>query len=100
MSAMTVTIAVRCDLRLKSYVRRLRNILTPQLKEIRAERSPWLLNHLKHNGGDVRNFVDENKFMVDGLELPELLERKGSKPSKVPAVIHRRKKLYLLWFLE
>ena len=31
---------------------------------MRIERSPLLLNHVK-NRGDVRIFVDENKFVVD-----------------------------------
>ena len=62
---MIISNAVRKDLGMKSFCRRRCNILTAKSKAIRKERSPLLLNHLKHHGGAVRIFVDENKFVVD-----------------------------------
>ena len=62
---MTISNAVRKDLGMKSFCRRRCNILTVKSKAIRKERSPLLLNHLKHHGGTVRIFVDKKKFVVD-----------------------------------
>ena len=63
---MTISNAVRKDLGMKSFCRQCRNILTAKSKAIRKERSPLLLNHLKHHGGAICIFVDEKKFVVDG----------------------------------
>ena len=64
-SRSTVSRAVKEDLGMKSYVRRVRNLLTTRSRALRGERDPNLLNHLKHKGGHVRVFVDEKKFIVD-----------------------------------
>ena len=50
---------------MKSSCRRRRNILTAKSGAIRNERNLLLLNHLKHFGGGVCIFVDEQKFVVD-----------------------------------
>ena len=61
---MTISKAVRKDLKMKSYCRQRHCILTAKSKAIRIERNPLLLNHLKNCGGDVRIFVDEKIFIV------------------------------------
>ena len=50
---------------MKSYVRRVRNLLTTRSRALRAERCPKLLNHLKYKGGHVRVFADVEKFVFD-----------------------------------
>jgi hypothetical protein len=75
---------------MKSYVRRHRNILTPQAKAIRAERCPRLLNHLKHKGGEVRVFVDEKKFVVDEVSNRRNARVIAENPSQVPVVMHSK----------
>ena len=62
-SKMTISKAIRVNI--SFYVRRRRNILTAYLKEIREERSAFLLNHLKNHEGVICFFVDEKKFVVD-----------------------------------
>ena len=47
-SRSTISRAVKEDLGMKSYVRRVRNLLTTRAKALRAERCPKLLNYLKH----------------------------------------------------
>ena len=73
-SKMTISKAIRVNLNMNSYVGRRRNILTARLKEIRKEKSAFLLNHLKNCGGVVRFFVDEKKFVVD-----EVAKRRNSR---------------------
>jgi transposase len=89
-SRRTIARGVKGDLGMKSYVRRRRNILTARSMAIRAERSPNLLSHLKHKGGNVRVFVDEKKFVVD-----EVTNRQNSRviaydPSEVPPVLQSK----------
>ncbi len=47
-SRKTIARAIKQDLGMKSYVRRRRSLLIQRLKDIRAERCPRLLTHLKH----------------------------------------------------
>ena len=68
-SKMTISKAVRKDLKIKTYCKQRHYILTAKLKAIRIERSPLLLNHLKNCGGDVRIFMDEKKFIVDKKQI-------------------------------
>ena len=84
-SKMTISKATKVNLNMSFYVRRRRNILTACLKEIRKERSAFLLNHLKNHGGVFHFFVDEKKFVVD-----EVANRRNSRvialnPSEVPS---------------
>ena len=64
-SKSTISRAIREDLGMRSYVRKRLNLLTERAKEIRRERTPKVLNLLKHRGGNVRVFLDEKKFVVD-----------------------------------
>ena len=66
-SRSTISRAVNEDLDMKSYVWRVRNLLTTRSIALRAERCPKLLNHLKHKGGHVCVFVDKKKFVVDEI---------------------------------
>ena len=60
-SRSTISRAVKEDLGMKSYVRRVRNLLTTRSKALRAERCPKLLNHLKHKGGTCPCFCRREK---------------------------------------
>ena len=64
-SRSTISRAVNEDLGMKSYVRRVRNLLTICSRALRGEKCPKLLNHVKHKGGHVRVFVDKKKSVVD-----------------------------------
>ena len=55
----TLRRAVNQDLGMRSYVRGRKNLLTEKAKEMRKERAPLLLNHLKTPGRHVTVFVDE-----------------------------------------
>ena len=85
-SRSTISRAVNEDLDMKSYVRRVRNLLTTRSRALRAERCPKLLNHLKHKGGHVRVFVDEKKFVVDEVANKQNTRIIAFDPSEVPPV--------------
>ena len=61
---MTISKAVKKDLKIKSYFTQRHCLLTAKSKAIRIERIPLILNHLK-NREDVLIFVDEKKFAVN-----------------------------------
>ena len=90
-SRSTTSRAVKEDLGMKLYVRRVRNLLTTRSKALRAERCPKLLNHLKHKGGHVRVFVDEKKFVVDEVANKQNTRIIAFNPSEVPPVMQSKK---------
>ncbi|CAI9739055.1 Hypothetical predicted protein [Octopus vulgaris] len=84
---------------MKPYVRRHRNILTNRLKAIQAERSTELLNHLKHRGSrDVHIFVDEKKFMADGVANRQNSRVIAYDLSQVPSAMHSRNPTSIIVF--
>ena len=87
MSRSTISRAVNENLDMKSYVRRVRNLLTTRSRALRAERFPKLLNHLKHKGGHVRVFVDEKKFVVDEVANKQNTRIIAFDPSEVSPVM-------------
>lgn len=89
-SRSTISRAVNEDLDMKSYVRRVRNLLTTRSRALRAERCPKLLNHLKHKGGHVRVFVDEKKFVVDEVANKQNTRIIVFDPSEVPPVMQSK----------
>lgn len=89
-SRSTISRAVKEDLGMKSYVRRVRNLLTTRSRALRAERCPKLLNHLKHKGGHVRVFVDEKKFVVDEVANKQNTRILAFDPSEVPPVMQSK----------
>ena len=89
-SRKTVARAVKLDLGMKSYVRRRRSILTDRSRAIRAERSPKLLSHLRHKGGQVRIFVDEKKFIVDEVPNRHNARIIALSPADVPPVMQSK----------
>ena len=89
-SRSTISRAVNEDLDMKSYVRRVRNLLTTRSRALRAERCPKLLNHLKHKGGHVRVFVDEKKFVVDEVANKQNTRIIAFDPSEVPPVMQSK----------
>ena len=72
---------------MKSYVRRVRNLLTTRSRALRAERCPKHLNHLKHKGEHARVFVDEKKVVVDEVANRQNTRVVAFDPSEVPPVI-------------
>ena len=64
-SKMTISKAVRKDLKMKSYCRQRRCILTAKSKANRIKRNPQFFNYLKNGEGDVRIFMNEKKFVGD-----------------------------------
>ena len=58
-SRSTISRAVKEEICMKSYVRRVRNLLTTGSRVLRDERCPKFLSHWKHIGGHVCVFVDE-----------------------------------------
>ena len=89
-SLSTISRTVKEDLRMKSYVRRIPNLLTTRSRVLRGERCPKLLNHLKHKGGHVRVFVDEKKFVVDEVANRQNTRVIAFDPSKVPPVMQSK----------
>ena len=71
---------------MKSYVRRVRNLLTTRSRALRGERCPKLLSHLKHKGGHVRFFVVDKKFVVDEVANRQNTRVIAFDPSEVPPV--------------
>ena len=90
MSRSTISRAVKEDLGMKSYVRRVRNLLTTRSRALRAERCPKFLNHLKHKGGHVCVFVDEKKFVVDEAGNKQNTRIIAFDPSEVPPVMQSK----------
>ena len=86
----TISRAVKEDLGEKSYVRRVRNLLTTRSRALRGERCPKLLNHLKHRGGHVRVFVDEKKFFIDEVTNRQNIRVIAFGPSEVPNVMQSK----------
>ncbi len=86
MSQRPIRRPVNEDLGMKFYVHRHWALLTLCSKEIRAERCPNLLNHLKHKGGEIWICVDEKNFVVD--KAPNCQNRRvlTYEPAEVPAV--------------
>ena len=74
----------------KSYVKRVRNLLTTRSRAFRGERCPKLLNHLKHKGGHVCVFVDEKKFVVDEVANPQNTPVIAFGPWEVPSVMQSK----------
>lgn len=64
-SRMTVSRAVRDDLKLKSYKLYKRHILTEKMRATRFRNGTKLLNDLKSNGGRLVFFSDEKNWTVD-----------------------------------
>lgn len=65
-AASTVRKAVKEDLKLTSYVKSRRHLLTTRMKEVRLERSKKLLSLLKHQDAKkIIFFSDEKKWDVD-----------------------------------
>ena len=89
-SRSTISRAVNEDLDMKSYVRRVRNLLTTRSRALRTERCPKLLNHLKYKGGHVRVFVDEKKFVVDEVANKQNTRIIAFDPSEVPPVMQSK----------
>ena len=89
-SRSTISRAVKEDFGMKSYVRKVRNLLTTRSRALRAERCPKLLNHLKHKGGHVRVFVDEKKFVVDEVANRQNTRVIASDPSEGPPVMQSK----------
>ena len=89
-SRSTISRAVNEDLDMKSYVRRVRNLLTTRSCALRAERFPKLLNHLKHKGEHVRVFVDKKKFVVDEVANKQNTRIIAFDPSEVPPVMQSK----------
>ena len=89
-SRSTIGRAVNEDLDMKSYVRRVCNLLTTRSRALRAERWPKLLNHLKHKGEHVRVFVDDKKFVVDEVANKQNTLIIAFDPSEVPPVMQSK----------
>lgn len=89
-SRSTISRAINEDLGMKSYVRRVHNLLTTRSRALRVERCQELLNHLKHRGGHVRIFVDEKKFVVDEVANRQNTRVIASDPSEVPPVMQSK----------
>ena len=89
-SRSTISRAVNEDLDMKSYVRRVRNLLTTRSRSLRAGRCPKLLNHLKHKGGHVRVFVDKKKFVVDVVANKQNTRIIAFDSSDVPTVMQSK----------
>ena len=89
-SRSTTSRAVNEDLDIKSYIRRVFNLLTTRSRALIAERCPKLLNHLKHKGGHVRVFVDEKKFVVDEVANKQNTWIIAFDPSEVPPVMQSK----------
>ena len=89
-SRSTISRAVNEDLDMKSYVRRVRNLLTTRSRALRAERCPKLLNHLKLKGGHVRVFVNEKKFVVDEVANKQNTQIISFDTSAVPPVMQSK----------
>ncbi len=87
-SRMMIAIAVKDDLRMWSYVRRLRSLLTDHPRDVRC---PQLLSHLQHNLSIVRVFVEEKKFVVDEVSNRQNDRVLAFDPSKVPPVLQSTK---------
>ena len=68
-SRSTISRAVKEDLVMKSYVRRVCNLLTTRSRAIRAERCPQLLNHLKHKGGHVRVLLTRKSSLLMRFQI-------------------------------
>ena len=94
-SRSTISRAVNEDLDMKSYVRRVRNLLTTRSRALRAERCPKLL---KHKGGHVRVFVDEKKFVVDEVANKRNTRIIAFDPSEVPPVMQSKNPAFVLVF--
>ena len=60
-SRSTISRAVNEDHDMRSYVRRVRNLLTTRSRALGAERCPKLLNHLKHKGRTCPRFCRREK---------------------------------------
>ena len=97
-SRSTISRAVNEDLDMKSYVRRVRNLLTNRSRALRAERCPKLLNHLKQKGGHVRVFVNENKFVVDEVANKQNTRIIAFDPSEVPPVMQSKNSASVMVF--
>ena len=89
-SSRTVRRAVKHDLGMRSYVRRRRNLLTEKAKEVRRERAPVLLNHLKTRGSHVTVFVDEKNFTVDEVANRQNSRVIAASPAEVPPVLESK----------
>ena len=64
-SRSTISRAGNEDLDMKSYARRVCNLLTTRSRALRGERCSKHVNHLKHKRGHVCVFVDKKMFVVD-----------------------------------
>ena len=89
-SSRTVRRAVKHDLGMRSYVRRRRNLLTEKAKEVRRERAPVFLNHLKTRGSHVTVFVDEKNFTVDEVANRQNSRVIAASPAEVPPVLESK----------
>ena len=84
-SEWTVRKAVHEDLRCRSYVLKVRQLLSPQLKERRLAKSQLLLSSLKHEAsGRLRFFSDEKIFTIDAKVNRRNDRWIASDPSDVP----------------
>ena len=89
-SRSTISRAVNEDFDMKSYVRRVRNLLTSRSRALRAERCPKLLNNLKHKGGHVPVFVDEKKFVFNEVANKQNTRIIAFDRSEVPPVMQSK----------
>lgn len=86
-SEWTVRKAVHEDLRCRSYVLKVKQMLSPQLKERRLAKCHLLLSSLKHEAaGRLRFFSDEKIFTVDAKVNRRNDRWIASDPSDVPVV--------------
>ena len=97
-SRSTISRAVKEDLGMKSYVRRVRNLLNTRSRALRGERCPKLLNHLKHKGRHVRGFVDEKKFVVGEVANRQNTRVIAFDPSEVPPVMQSINSASVMFF--
>ena len=86
-SEWTVRKAVHEDNRCLSYLLKVRQLLSPQLKERRLAKSQLLLSSLKHEAsGRLRFFSDEKIFTIDAKVNRRNDRWIASDPSDVPVV--------------
>ena len=95
-SRSTISRAVKEDLGMKLYVRRVRNLLTTHSRALRGERCPKVLNHIKHKGEHDRVFVDEKSSLLMRLQIARTL-------GQLPSILQKfllwcRAKIPLLWW--
>ncbi len=86
----TISRAIRHNLGYKSYVLKVRHLLTEPMKVVRMERCKKILNSLKSTGGHLRFFSDEKVFTVDKKRNRQNDRWICKEPSEVPMVFRSK----------